>query len=325
MDRRKLIETLEVVSRALERNNVLPIFEYLCFTGKIVYAFQDAFGIVASCEVKQPFAVQGPRFIDLLKASKSDEIKMNIKKDQVLITGKGTEYNLPIKQPDEFVWQEPSIGGEELDIEVVKGIECCLATCSDDLALEAFARICLGKSAVYSTDGDALTKYSIPGLEQDTCLSKAFCDAAVKTGGGKLTVGNEWVCSSFEGYKVYGRNLGPTTFDYETNMSKILGGVKLELSEIPNKFDEALTRARVVADVETAPTSLIIEDNRLILSTETPFGEVFDDMDVKHQNIEVKVSAALLQTSMAGCNQFKILKNCCIFQGDKIRRLVSNL
>lgn len=327
MDRKELINTLEVVGRALERNNVLPIFEYLCFTGSTVFAFNDSFGIVAPCKVDKPFAVQGPRFLELLKASKSDEVKIDVKKDSIFIKAGRTEGNLPIKTADEFVWKEPVINTKELDDDVIKGIELCLTTCSEDLALEAFARICIGTSAVYSTDGDALTKYEVFAIgDNNICLSRSFCDAIVKVGSGKLQIGSEWICSSLKDYKVYGRNLGPTTFDYETNMKKILGEAKLDLSDIPEKkLDEALTRARVMADVETSPTTLIIENNQLILSTETPFGEVFDDMKVEHPDIEVKISAALFQTSMANCKQFRVLKNCCLFKGDKVFRMVSNM
>jgi hypothetical protein len=255
---------------------------------------------------------------------------MEVKNNQLLIQADKSEYNLPIKTADEFVWQEPTFKHKEYDVDVIKGIECCLATCSENLALEAFARVYIGHSegkiSIYSTDGDALTKYTteIDGTS-DVCLSKAFCDAVIKTGSGKLVVGDEWVCSLFEDYKVYGRNLGATTFDYETNMAKIIGDTSSGLITIPPKFNDALTRARVVGDIETSPTTLYVENNELALLTETPFGEVFDSMKAKHPNIEVKVSSALLQTSMVGCTDIKVLKNCCIFKGKKIVRLVSNM
>jgi hypothetical protein len=70
---------------------------------------------------------------------------------------------------------------------------------------------------------------------------------------------------------------------------------------------------------------LYVENNELALLTETPFGEVFDSMKAKHPNIEVKVSSALLQTSMVGCRDLKVLKNYCIFKGEKILRLCSNM
>ena len=146
-----------------------------------------------------------------------------------------------------------------------------------------------------------------------------------RIGSGALKVGAEWTCSLFEDYKVYGRNLGQTTFDYETNIGKILGANKLDLTPIPLKLNDALTRARVVADIETSPSTLFVENNMLTLLTDTPFGEVFDEMKVKHPDIEAQVNAKLLQTTMESCTEFKILNNCCIFKGEKILRLVSNM
>lgn len=330
MDRNKLIKTLEVVSRALERNNVLPIFEYFCFTGETVFAWNDAFGIVGLCKVKQPFACHGPRLLDWLKATKSDTVEMDVKNDQLLLKADKSEYTLPANSADEFSWKEPEFQAKVYDIDIIKGIEYCLPTCSDNLALEAFSRVCIGskdgKIVVYSTDGDALTKYTTDteGVA-DVCLAKDFCSAVAKTGSGALKVGTEWVCSLFEDYKVYGRNLGKTTFEYENNIGKILGAHTLDLVPIPLKLNDALTRARVVSDVETSPSTLFVENGVLTLLTDTPFGEVFDDMKVKHPDVEAQINAKLLQTTMEGCTEFKVLDNCCVFKGEKVLRLVSNM
>jgi len=341
MDRSKLLQTLEVVGRALERNNVLPIYEYFCFTGETVFAFNDSFGVVAPCQVPKPFAVHGPRFRDFLQASKADEIEMEVDQDQLLFVLGKTPHVLPSKTSTDFVWTEPKLESgsysKHPDFEggVITGIEHCLATCSENLALEAFARVYIGhinsRTAVYSTDGDALTKYEVGTAGQDnSCLSRAFCDAIIKIGSTKnansnILIGKEWVCRNFEDYKIYGRNLGPTTFDYETNIGKILGGAAFDLAVIPEKLKEDLTRARVVSDVETSPTTITIRGNTLELQTETPFGNVYDEIKVKHPDIEVKISAELLQKSMADCDQFRVLKNCCVFKGKNVTRLVSNL
>ncbi len=346
MNRSKLLQTLEVVGRALERNNVLPIYEYFCFTGETVFAFNDNFGIVSPCQVPKPFAVHGPRFRDFLQASKADEIEMEVDQDQLLFVLGKTPHVLPSKTSTDFVWTEPELESGSYDKYpdseegVITGIEHCLATCSENLALEAFARVYIGhvknehntpQIAIYSTDGDALTKYMVGMVGQaDVCLSRAFCDAVVKIGSTKnansnILVGKEWVCRNFEDYKIYGRNLGPTTFDYETNIGKILGGTAFDLVGIPEKLKEDLTRARVVSDVETSATTITIKGNMLELQTETPFGNVYDEIKVKHPDIEVRVSAELLQKSMTDCTQFRILKNCCVFKGNKVLRLVSNL
>jgi len=330
MNRAKLVATLEVVGRALERNNILPIYEYFCFTGNTVFSFCDSFGIVAPWDTPTPFAVHGPTFLGLLKATKDDKIDLNLDQHQLKITAGKSEYVLPAKGIEDFIWAEPNFPSKDISLDIIQGIECCLPTASENLALEAFSRIYIGtfegKLAVYSTDGDALTKYvtTLNG-DADVCLDRDFCDAVVKTGGGKLVIGSEWVCSLFEDYKVYGRNLGPSTFNYEDYISKILGGPLPDLIPFPLKFDDALTRARVVADIETSPTTLFIENNQLTLLTDTPFGEVLDTMKVKHADIEAQVSASLMQSNMTGCTNLRVLAKCCIFKGEQVLRLISNL
>jgi DNA polymerase III sliding clamp (beta) subunit (PCNA family) len=331
MNRQKLIDVLEIVGRGLERNNVIPIYEYYCFTGDTVFGFNDTFGIVAPWKVDQPFGVHGPTFLGLLKASKAETVDIKVVKDQLQIKADKSEYALPYKGPDEFVWKEPVFTGGRYEAEIFKGIEYCLASCSQNLALEIFSRVCVnqhnGKIAVYSTDGDALTRYTTDikaPAKLDICLARDFCEASLKVGGGVLEVGSEWVRSLFGDFRVYGHNLGSTTFAYEDKIAKILDNKELDAIPIPLKFSEALTRARVVADIETSPTRIFVENNELGLLTETPFGEVFDSMKVKHPDIEANVSSALLQNSMADCDQFKIRNNCTIFSSNNILRLVSN-
>src|ERR1700719_542988 len=144
MNRQELITTLDVVGRALERNNVLPIYEFFCFTGETVFAFSDAFGVVGKCKVKAPFGVHGPTTLGLLKASKSKEVEIKLTKDNhVQIIAGTSEYKLPYKTPDEFAWKEPEFDAGLYEPVIIEAIECCLTTCSPDLALEAFNRVCV--------------------------------------------------------------------------------------------------------------------------------------------------------------------------------------
>jgi hypothetical protein len=143
-----------------------------------------------------------------------------------------------------------------------------------------------------------------------------------------MKVGSEWVyAGGKDSHRIYGRNLGPTTLDYDVEITKSLGeNVSVGMVAIPDRLlDEALTRARIVADIETANTSLIIDKKEMLIQTLTPFGDVFDSMKVNHPNIEINVNAKLIQTSMQGCDKFKLTPNSSVFVGDKILRLVANI
>lgn len=345
MKRAKLVETLEVVGRALERNNVVPMYDWFCFTGKTVFAWNQIFGIVAHCEMEQPFAVDGKKFLEWLKASKEENVEFEFD-EGLLITAGNASYTPLIKGPEDFVWSEPTMTkGGELDHDVIAGIEHCIPTTSDNLALIGYSLVYLGtvdgKVVVYSTDGDAMTRYATDvAAEVDVCLDKSFCNAIVKTGGGKLLIGNEWVCSLFGDFKVYGRNMGTLKsvfkdsstpdFDYEKYIELIVeGSVPEKLTTFPlgGKLQNALTQIRTVTDIETNPTSFFIEKNKMTIVATTPFGELFDEIKLndKHPDTECEVHASLFQKAMENCNEFRILPKACAFRGKQLLRLVSIL
>jgi DNA polymerase III sliding clamp (beta) subunit (PCNA family) len=338
MKRTDLISTLTTVSRALEKNKEIQIYEYLCFTGESVFAFGDALGITAPLKVKQPFAVHGPTFMKLLQASVSPEIEMELAREGLLIKAGNSEYTMPVKGPDDFVWKEPEFDARYLGKEVITGIRSCLPTCSENLALEAFNRVCIKsvpldyKITVYATDGDALTKYTtddvLEGRDLDVCVSQAFCKV-IESSSEEATmhVGSEWVMVVDGSIKIFGPNLGTSTLNYEEQIAKSLGKrSSTTLTPIPDKlFDQALTRARVVADIESAPTKLIVDNNEMLIQTLTPFGDVFDSVKVTHPDIEINVNAALIQTSIQGCTDFKLTQQSCLFTGSKVLRLVSTV
>ena len=85
MNRKELISTLEIVSRGVVRNNVIPLNEYLRFTGKTVFSFNDVFGVVGPCITDTAFAVHGPTFLGLLNASTSDEVLLESDENTLFI------------------------------------------------------------------------------------------------------------------------------------------------------------------------------------------------------------------------------------------------
>lgn len=338
MKRTDLINTLELVSSGLEKNKTIPIQDYFCFTGNNVFAFHDAFGVIAPCNTgANSFGVHGPTFLNLLKATRSPDVEITVTREGLSVTTNDSEYMIPIKSKDDFIWSEPEFEYFELGQQVITGIRLCLATCSEDLALEAFNRVCIKAQGsaheicVYATDGDALTSYTTNIVDDrgiDFCLSRDFCYALSKLDGDlTMKVGEEWICVENDKCKIYApNNLGPTTIDYAAKIKSSLGN-KIEVtSTIPvDALNEALTRARVVADIETSATQIIIDKNEMMIQTKTPFGDIYDQLNVTHPDIEINVNAALLQNGMQECDRFKMTKNCTVFTGKNILRLLSNL
>jgi DNA polymerase III sliding clamp (beta) subunit (PCNA family) len=270
----------------------------------------------------------------LLKNSKSEQVDIQVTDEGLLILTGQSEFKLPCIPPEEFLWKEPTdIGAfEEYTISFLK-FEICLSTCSTDVALGAFNQICIAPEGkyifVYSSDGDAITKIStlIETVKDEypCCLSRDFCDVILKLAAVDLNVWKEWVCAVSSDCKIYGRNLGAPTLDYEAEIKASMGKNPTFIP-IPAELKEALGRARIVADAETNPTGLSLDEDNLILDTSTPLGNVSDLIKVKeHPVINVYLNAAILQRNLEGCTEFSINENCIITKGDRVLRIIGNM
>jgi DNA polymerase III sliding clamp (beta) subunit (PCNA family) len=342
MNRLNLIKTLDVVGRGLVNNNVVPMFGHYCFTGTDVLSFNDGFGLVAPCSMPKPFTCHGRSLVELLRKSSSDEVEIIVKDEFVAINAGSSNFKLPYKSDTDFLWKEPSFHDYDaypLAL-VVEGLKTCLTTCSSDVALGAFNQICLGQKGnkqlvIYSCNGDGLTKATIDvKMKKEitpTCISRDFAEVLTKVeidAASMLFVGNEWVCATIaDGAKVYGRSLGAPKIDYEQEMKDAVRG-DTSLADIPPELDAALSRARVVADEESSPTNLNVSKGLLRLSTITEhLGNVKDLMSFNHPTLEVdcKISAALIQEGLEGCECISFTENCTVMQGENVVRVIGNM
>jgi len=334
MNRLKLLEVLEILKNGLEKNKEIPIYEYVCFTGKIAFSSNLLFTICAPFKTPKPFAVNGFTLISLLQASQVEEVTFKIEGTDLVMQAGNSEFELPIKEEDEFIWKEPILANPvELDTVVSGSIRHALNTCSENQALEGYARICIktsnGLVHLYSTDGDALTRYNT-GLKTETpiefCLGRDFCEMIHKiVPVSNIKVTDEWVCAESSQYKVYGQNLGAPTIDYETEIDTLLGSDSTPTVPVSIALDNALNRAIVVASVETSPTKVLIEKGEMTLVTETPFGNVYDTLKTEHSDVSVKINAELLQKQIEDTVFIKFIKSCIVVTNDKMLRLIANM
>ncbi len=335
MKRVELIKTLDVVSRGLSNNNIAPTFGFFCFTGETVFSWNDQVAIVGLCKVDKPFGCHGATLLGLLKCCSSDEVDIEVTKDNLLITSGSSDFKLPYISQEEFLWKEPEVHEANLqEPELFEAIKACVATTSSDIALGAFNQICLMSTneavIVYSCDGDAITKVTVTGevlAFENACISKSFAEALSKLDIGipDLFLEGEWIAAYADSYHIYGRNLGPPQLDYEAEIRKSVGINNYKFVPIPKELNNALSRARVVADAETKPTQFIINNKNIYLGTFTPYGDVDDIVGCDHLDIKANISAAMLQKSLEGCTEFCVTENCVLLKGERILRLLANL
>lgn len=337
MKRSELKQTLELVSLALADNNLVPVFQCLCFEKGMVKAYNDQLGIIANCPINEEFAVHGKTFLGLLKNSSAENLEFKLVDQEVTVKADRSTFKLPFLPVEDFLFKEPDFvvrARIKLDAGFLEGVKNCLTTVSNDQSQPALMGIYLSPGVLYGCDGDVVTKSKFKALisEPHSCLlPNTFCHAVLRISEttecaeGVLEISDEWAAVDFKNeYTVYGRliqNDKPIDFD-----ELIAKTVKTQPTyvEVPAGLNEALARARVIADIETAPTVFTVEANRLKLLTDGRAGTVRDSLSMKHPDVQATFSAEMVQRTIGLCDEICIMENCLVGRkGEKLLQVVS--
>jgi DNA polymerase III sliding clamp (beta) subunit (PCNA family) len=297
MLRKELLNTLNLVGQALAKDDLVPIFKCFCFDGRYVSAYNDTIGIVAACPTGTAFAVNGQVLLDLLTACQSEEVEFSWDNTDVVVKAGKSTFSLPYFTEDEFIFEAPNVLGLHLPIseETLPGIRACYSSISSDmtkLALTAVTFDLNKKVTLYSSDGDTLTRYAttVKGLEKPdkALVPGAFCGVMLKViqqwdyqNSDSLVIGSEWALATFDKYSVYGRLIVADDIDFASDIQGVLKQKPQFAAYAKPGLLGALARARIIADPESAKTTITIEGGFLELHTESSIGEVNDRVQLK--------------------------------------------
>lgn len=344
MKRKELVTTLELLKPALADTNMVPVYQCFMFSGENVAATNDQIAISARCKgLKESFAANGNTLLGLLQNSRAEDVKFNLEAHDVHITAARSVFKLPYFKQDEFLFKEPVIKQFEtvlpIDAELLGGLEACLLTVSKDNTQPALMGITIHEgNTLFSCDGDAVTRSKQrvkANGTPDRLLPTLFCETVVKllmatdAKRGDFCISAEWAMATIDTeYRVYGRIAKiDKPLDHGELIQATLKNKNVRCVDLPKGFDRALSRARVVADPDSAKTVLTVEGNKLKLTTETSMGVVRDIVAIDgHQDVKAYVSAALVQRAISLCDQIAILENCtCYRHGNDLFQLLSNM
>jgi len=343
MNRADLVSKLELTGRALAPNNLVPIFQCFCFDGEAVSAYNDALGIVTPCKTTGAFAVYGSTLLGLLKNSHTEEVEFSLEaENEVTIKTGKSRFKLPYFGKDDFLFKIPDeewVARLSINEGLLRGLDACLLTSSRDMAQQKLLGVGLlpyqKGMAFYSCDGDGLTRYVIGGKAvrgASFLLPNAFCEALIqvtketKVTTGALCINGEWAYAALDNnYEIWGRVDVTDLFDYEDLFLKTVKG-EVSFQPVPKGLDHALSRARVIADPESAKTVLDVNEGKLRLTTDTHMGIVKDVLSYSSETITVDVSAALVQRAIGLCDEMAILDRCTVYRhGANLLMVVSNM
>jgi DNA polymerase III sliding clamp (beta) subunit (PCNA family) len=346
MNRQELVTTLEIIAPALAADESVPMFTCFCFSGKTVFGYNDRLGIVAPCKTTEAFAVNGKVLLGLLKNSHSDDVDFLIEdKHDITVKAGKSRFHLPFMPAEDFLFKAPT-GKVSLEVPVddtlLPGLEACLLTSSKDLTQEALLGVTLkpGPSktmAFYSCDGDAVTRFLLKAkaVDLEALLPNEFCEAFVRTVAETKAdfvflkiIGDEWAwVHTNTGIDIYGRLLKPDNpLDHEELITKTIKD-KITFNSVPKALDQALSRARIVADPESAKTELEVSGGKLLLHTSTHMGVVNDSMTWReHPEVKADVSAMLVQRAIGLCDEMAVLERCTAYRkGQNLFIVASNM
>lgn len=345
MNRTDLVHTLDLVAPALSNTTLVPIFTHFMFTKEQVSAYNDSLAISGKIEkIDEGFSVSGMTLLNLLKNTQVEGVDITLEKEHVLVKAGRSTFKLPFMTTEDFVFEVPN---EKWDVtlplneDVLKGIGVCITTVSREETYRALMGVCLTlekDSTLYSCDSDAITRYTLDAKAKGTgrhMLPNAFCDALLKiaketdTAQGEIKVNDNWACAVLNnGFTIYGRQVErqDEPLDYAKMLADTLTG-KTAYVGTPEGLADAVARARVVADPETATTALAVTGGKLKLLTEAHAGTVRDEITMKgHADVDAAVHASLMARSLDVCNEIAIRDNCTAYKlDDKILQVVANV
>lgn len=337
MNRYELVKTLELVKPALATKNLVPIFQCFNFTPGSVTAYNDTVAITGPCEFEEACGINGNTLLGMLSSMSAEDVTVELDNQNAIVTAGKSVSKMPFETEDSFLFKEPT---DKWDVKIpftqslFEAMEMCLETVSVDETQVALQGITLDGNNLYSCNGDTISRVRIKEKSKSRILMPTpFCEAVVKLWSslkmtkGSLQFSSDWVFANFEDWAVYGRVLDiQNPIDFEALIKRTVK-TKTPTQEVPAEFAEALARARVLADPESAKTQVTVAKGKLKMHTQTHMGEVRDDMVFKgHPDIVANVNSAYIHKALQRCDQLAIHDNCIVLEkGDDVLLLVSNM
>src|SRR3954467_6758534 len=108
MERKGLLSTLDLVSVALAKNDLIPHQKCFAFRDNFVIATNDQIALVAPCNHEKDMVLHGQTLLGLLRNTHTEQIDFSVAptNEVTLSAGKST-FNLPSQPIEEFQFVEP--------------------------------------------------------------------------------------------------------------------------------------------------------------------------------------------------------------------------
>lgn len=344
LDRKLLLERLELVAPALSENDLIPALTHFWFQDDRVMAFNDHIAISTPLKTGLVGAIPGKLLLELLKASRAKDVEFKVDGDNVLVKAAGSRLNLGLLPSDAFVFDMPAPKSKALfPIETkafLSAVSACMRSTTSDTSVPDYLGVTLipddKYTDIFSTNNYTLTHASVPsksGLKERVILSADFCRQllALKPEGPlRLEIQNDYALAQVDGTHVFGQLIAtsrPLNFHHMLD-HHLQNNSEKKFVSIPTKLALILARATIVTDskVDQTSTLITVQDGIMRFDSKSARGEVKDSMQIEkqHPNVSVKLQAKFLKTGIEYFDRLLITDRCAIMQKDNLTYLVSS-
>jgi len=183
MNRKKLLDKLELVSLAINHSSFIPEFRNFHFNKSTLAATDGTISIVTTSPLpEESFAVKSDSFLSLLQNLNTEEIKLNFKEDSLVVKTKRIEGKFAIQEPKEIKIELDSAINlstlPEIRQEQLTGIHLCSFGACKEKTSGAISGVRIEGDKIYSTDRCRVHRFELEqGMEvPNLTLPIKFCE-----------------------------------------------------------------------------------------------------------------------------------------------------
>jgi DNA polymerase III sliding clamp (beta) subunit (PCNA family) len=289
VNRLLLLEALQAVQPGLAQKELIAQSSSFAFSDNRVFTYNDEVAVSHPISIALEGAVSAKEFYALVNKVKTEELSLEIKNDELLLTGSKAkaglciehELLLPLEQlgmPDKWL---------ELPETFCKAIQFCLFSASKNETQAVLTCIHVIGQYVESCDNFRITSFDMgAGSEQSFPEELLIPALAAKD----IADSNPVEYAVTEGW-LHFRNEKDVTFscryfdDAYPDYSPFLECEGSELT-FPATLPEILDRASIMGDGERV--TIVLDKNELIVATEKDVGWFEESVDVKYTGAPVE-------------------------------------
>jgi DNA polymerase III sliding clamp (beta) subunit (PCNA family) len=336
MERKQLLDKLEVVAPALSAHRLLPIMTHVWFTGDQVMAYNDAISISTPLKTDFVGAVPGETLISILKSSVAKDLEFTPDDKVLNIKAGKSKLKFGMLPESQFCFKMPEPAGKDRQLRVdmlkfIDALELCLlsvgndATVPDQLGVTLQAK---GKDLdMYSTNNstimNAWVKMNGEAPFKSVILPTQFCEQLIRLCRGHKTptleLYDDHALLVAGPNMLFGRLIEST---HPVKFRQMLDhhfpdNDETKLIKIPDVTGNILERAIVIVDsaVERNFTTISVVDGTMKFLSKSERGEIIDTMIAKgHPDTEVNIEPKWLKAVLDKFENMLVTNDCAVLE-----------